>query len=142
VELGERPFAVEQRPVSGLLSPSQARRLAVTIAGVRVAVGLAAMVVPDTALRPWVGSAGQGPARRVLARSLGARDVALGLGVLVADRRGAPIRGWVEAAVLADAGDVGGTLAALPHLPKAGRLLVLASAAGAVAAGAVAAASL
>jgi hypothetical protein len=119
-----------------------ARRFVLGIAGLRVALGLTAVLAPDVALRPWVGTAGKGPSRRVLARSLGARDLALGLGALVAARRNAPIRGWVEAAALADAGDVASTLSAYPHLPRRGRFLVLASAVGAIAAAVLAAPSL
>lgn len=127
--------------MAGLLSKAQARAVALSVARLRVALGVVALVAPDAALRPWIGATGRGPSRRVLARSLGARDIALGLGTLVAARRDAPVRGWVEAGALADAGDVLGTLVAFGHLPRAGRLLVLASAAGAVAAGAVAAPS-
>lgn len=116
--------------------------MALSVARMRVALGVMALLAPDLALRPWVGTAGRGPARRVLARSLGARDIALGLGALVAARREAPVRGWVEAGALADAGDVVGTVAAFGHLPRGGRILVLASAAGAAAAGALAAPSL
>ncbi len=38
-------------------------------------------------------------------RSVGGRDLALGLGALLALRRGAPLRGWVEAGALADLAD-------------------------------------
>ena len=122
------------------LSAGQARRLALTVAGLRVALGAVALAAPDLALRPWVG-AGHGPERRVLARSLGARDVALGLGALVAGRRRAPLRGWVEAGSLADTGDVLATALAFGRLPRRGRLLVLGAAAGAAAAGALVAPS-
>jgi hypothetical protein len=126
--------------VAALLAPERARRLALTVAGLRVALGVLAMVGPDLALRPWVGRPG-GPERRVLARSLAGRDIALGLGALLAARRRAPLRGWVEAGSLADAGDVLGTALAFGRLPRAGRVLVLGAAAGAAVAGALAAPS-
>jgi hypothetical protein len=69
---------------------------------------------------------------RLLARALGARDVALGVGVLLALRHDAPARGWVEAGGLADAGDVLVTLAALKELPRRGRWAVLAAASAGV----------
>jgi hypothetical protein len=122
------------------LSRPGARRLALTVAGMRVSLGAVAMVAPDLALRPWVGRPG-GAERRVLARSLGARDIALGLGALLAARRQAPLRGWVEAGSLADVGDTLGTLLAFGRLPRGGRVLVLGAAAGAAAAGALAAPS-
>ena len=126
--------------MAGPLAQPQARRLALAVAGMRVALGVVAMVAPDVALRPWVGRAG-GAERRVLARSLGARDVALGLGALLAGARKAPLRGWVEAGSLADAGDVLGTALSFDRLPRVGRFLVLGAAAGAAAAGALAAPS-
>ena len=48
------------------------------------------------------GSAGLAP---VVVRMVGARDVALGLGAVIAIDRGAPVRGWLEGAALADACD-------------------------------------
>lgn len=36
---------------------------------------------------------------------LGARDVALGLGTVIALDRGAPVRGWLEGSALSDAAD-------------------------------------
>ncbi len=122
-------------------SPRLARQLALGVAGGRLALGLVALVAPDRPTQPWIGRTGEGPARRVLARALGARDVALGLGALAAARQGGDLRLWVAAAGLADAGDVVATLLAFPHLPKVGRLAVLAAAGGAalVAAGTVAA---
>ena len=114
----------------------KARQLAEAIALGRIAIGLAALIAPTVPLRPWVGRdfAWQ-PRAKLLARSLGARDLALGVGVMLALRHKAPVRGWVEGAVLADAGDALATLLAFGSLPKSGRWVVLASAAGAAAAG-------
>ena len=126
--------------MAGILSRPTARRLALAVAGMRVALGALAMVAPDLALRPWVGRPG-GAERRVLARALGARDIALGLGALLAARRNAPLRGWVEAGSLSDVGDTVSTALAFGGLPATGRVLVLGAAAGAAAAGALAAPS-
>jgi hypothetical protein len=113
----------------------QARQIAEAIAVGRIAIGIVALVAPAVPLRPWVGRdfAWQ-PRAKLLSRSLGARDVALGVGVMLALRHKGPVRGWVEGAGLADAGDALATLLAFPKLPKSGRWLVLASAAGAAAA--------
>jgi hypothetical protein len=113
----------------------QARQIAETIALGRIAIGIVALVAPTVPLRPWVGRdfAWQ-PRAKLLARSLGARDLALGLGVILAMRHDAPVRGWVEGSGLADAGDVLSTLLAFGKLPKGGRWMVLLSAAGAAAA--------
>ena len=118
----------------------QARQLAETVAWGRIAIGVTALVAPTVPLRPWVGRdfAWQ-PRAKLLARSLGARDLALGIGVLLALKHDAPVRGWVEGSGLADAGDVLSTLLCFGKLPKSGRWLVLLSAAGAAAAARVAA---
>ena len=122
------------------MEKDQARQIAETIALGRIAIGIVALVAPTVPLRPWVGRdfAWQ-PRAKLLARSLGARDLALGIGVMMALRHKAPVRGWVEGAGLADAGDTLATLLAFGKLPKGGRWLVLASAAGAVAAARLAA---
>ena len=118
----------------------QARQLAETVAWGRIAIGITALVAPTVPLRPWVGRdfAWQ-PRAKLLARSLGARDLALGIGVILALRHDGPVRGWVEGSGVADAGDCLSTLLAFGKLPKAGRWLVLLSAAGAAAAARVAA---
>ena len=112
----------------------QARQLAEAIAWGRIGIGVTALVAPTVPMRPWVGRdfAWQ-PRAKLLARSLGARDLALGIGVMLALRHDTPVRGWVEGAGLADAGDTLATLLAFGKLPKSGRWLVLASAGGAAA---------
>ena len=127
--------------MSGLLTRDRARTLAVGVAGTRVVLGLSAFVAPELVARPWVGTGG-GDDRRVLGRALGARDIALGLGALLAARRGAPLRGWVEAGGLSDAGDTVATLLSFRRLPPVGRLAVLAASTGAAAAAALSAPSL
>ncbi len=117
-----------------------ARQLAASVAWGRVALGVTAMVAPTVPLRPWIGrNVAWRPQAKLLARALGARDVALGLGVILALRHGAPVRGWVEGGAMADAGDVIATLLAFPSLPKFGRLAVLGAAGGAVVAARLAA---
>ena len=111
-----------------------ARRLAASVAWGRIGLGATAVLAPAVPLRPWVGrEVAWRPRAKLLARALGARDIALGVGVVLALRKDAPVRGWVEGGVLADAGDVVATTLAFGTLPKWGRWLVLASAAGAVA---------
>lgn len=114
------------------MDKGQARQLAAGIAWGRIVLGATAMVAPSIPLRPWVGrDVAWRPRAKLLARALGARDVALGVGVVLALRHDAPVRGWVEGGGLADAGDVLATLLAFGSLPKLGRFAVLGSAAGA-----------
>jgi hypothetical protein len=95
----------------------------------RVTLGVTAVVSPGLPLGPWVGrAASRARPVRLLARALGFRDVALGLGLLLALRRSAPARGWVEAGGLADLGDATLTLVSFRRLPAQGRWVVLAAA--------------
>lgn len=128
-------------PLSSLRA--RGRTVALALAAARCALGVLAITAPEFAARPWVGRAvgGSGPGRRVLARALGGRDLALGLGALLAARSGAPVRGWVEAGVLSDSGDALATAASFGALPPFGRLLVLGASAGAALAGAAVAPS-
>lgn len=107
------------------------------IAAGRVLIGAALMLAPRHAARGWLGDAADDPATQVAVRAFGARDLGLGLGVLLALRRGRSPRGWVEAGILADATDAAATLAAWRHLPHTGRAMTLAVASSATAAGAL-----
>ena len=115
------------------MTPDRARSAAGLLAAGRVVLGLTAMVAPTLPSRPWVGTEATRPAVKLFARSLGARDVALGVGSLLALRHGTPVRGWIEAGGLCDAGDVAGTLIHFRDLPSLGRLLVLGAAGGSLA---------
>jgi hypothetical protein len=101
------------------------RDLALLNARGRMAIGAALALAPRLAGPMWVGDDGDRPAVKVLARSLGARDVALGLGLAVALDRGAPVRGWLEGAALADTADFVGALLAGDSIPASKRRGVL-----------------
>ena len=119
------------------ISRPLARRLALGLAGLRAALGVTALAAPALAGKPWIGEDASRPGTRVFGRSMGGRDLALGLGALLAARHGAPVRGWVEAGALADVTDAGGTLLAYGTLPRRTRPLILAITLGAVVAGGV-----
>jgi hypothetical protein len=87
----------------------------------RIVLGTALVAAPGLAARVWIGDQADTPGAKVLARALGARDVALGLGVLLAMKNNAPVRGWLEGAALADAVDFGATAAAGSGIPQAAR---------------------
>jgi hypothetical protein len=116
------------------LDRQQARQLAASVAWIRVGIGVGALLAPGALARPWIGPDAYRPTAKVLARAMGVRDLALGLGVILALRHDAPVRGWVEGAGLSDAGDVLAALLAFGSLPRLGRWLVVASAAGGAAA--------
>jgi hypothetical protein len=111
-----------------LLEPQQARLAAQALAGVRLLIGVVALVWPAAALKPGAGpEMADQPGGRLLGRALGARDVALGAGAIVAMRHEGPVRGWIEAGGLADSGDALATIIAFGQLPKRTRWAVLAS---------------
>ncbi|MEA2418455.1 MAG: hypothetical protein QOE60_661 [Thermoleophilaceae bacterium] len=99
----------------------EARDLALSNARGRMAIGAALVLAPGLAGPMWIGDDGTRPAVKVLARALGVRDHALGLGVAVALDRGTPVRGWLEGAALADAVDLVGTLLAGDSIPNSKR---------------------
>ena len=102
----------------------QARDLALQNARGRMAIGAALVLAPRLAGPMWIGDEGDRPGAKIMARSLGARDLALGLGLAVALDRGAPVRGWLEGAALADAVDLVGVLLAGHSIPQSKRRAV------------------
>lgn len=113
------------------------RALATLIAAGRTAVGVGAFLFPTRFARSWVGTAGAHPSLQPLARGLAARDLALGIGSLLAMKHGRGVRGWSEAGALADLGDALGTVMSWRQLPEKERMVVLAVASASAAAGLV-----
>jgi hypothetical protein len=93
----------------------------------RLSVGAAYLAAPGLGARLWIGPDGDRRAVGVLAAAFGARDGAIGLGVLRAVGSGYGARPWVRAGVLADTVDLVATLrrrGALPGLAVAGVPLI------------------
>ena len=109
----------------------------------RAAFGLNYVLRPQSADASWLGPTARKPATKVMTRSQGVRDVALGAGALLALSRGdaADARVWLAGHALADATDLVATWLARRRLPKRGSRIALTAAAlsTAVAAGAAAA---
>jgi hypothetical protein len=108
------------------------RRLAQGVALGRIAIGCAALVAPTLMTRPWIGAAAESADARLLARTMGGRDLALGVGTLralgVSDAEARP---WVALAGMADAVDAAVTVLAFRRLPTRTRWVILASTVGA-----------
>jgi hypothetical protein len=94
--------------------PSQktVRRLASLLGLTRAGIGLTAVVAPSIVASPWAGDDVQNPGGRLMTRAFGVRDAALGLGVHLAARRGAPLKSWLRLSALCDVGDAAATVAA------------------------------
>jgi hypothetical protein len=110
------------------------RTLLTTLAAGRLAIGAALVAKPKSQVGAgWVGGEeAQRPATALLFRSVGARDMALGLGTLAAARNGSPLRPWLLGATLADAVDLFATFAAGKAVPKAGKAAIVLLAGGAI----------
>lgn len=107
--------------------------LVVAICAARIAIGVTALVIPPLMAGPWVGAGAKRMDVRLMARAAGGRDVALGVGTLLARRDGdeRALRHWLRMGALSDATDATLTLANFKRLPRFGRMGVLASAGGA-----------
>jgi hypothetical protein len=98
----------------------------------RISFGAGLIVAPGLYARSWVGLDAAGEdTTKVLARALGARDLALGAGGLLALRAGdgERARRWFAAQGLTDAVDLVATLAAR-DVPPAPRIFAAVMAAG------------
>jgi hypothetical protein len=94
----------------------ETRELAVGLAGARIGFGVMSLLAPGLVGRAMIGPDGATGGARLFARMVGARDLGLGLGVLLSLERGAPVRGWLEASAVVDGIDAGACLLARPHL--------------------------
>lgn len=94
-------------PVTGQLSGVDPLTMARGVAVTRIAVGAALLLAPRLVTQPWLRSGPAAADALTAWRVAGARDVALGVGALMAAKHGsAGLRGWLEASALADAVDV------------------------------------
>ena len=108
------------------------RRLAQLVAIGRIGIGCTALAAPTLMTRPWIGDAAASADARLLSRTMGGRDLALGLGTLRAlGVDDAEARPWVALAGMADAVDAAVTLLAFRRLPRLTRWGILASTIGA-----------
>lgn len=89
------------------------------LASSRTALGAIAYVLPKVPSAPWVGrSEASRQSVQLFARTLGARDLALGLGHLYSLASGKDTRKWLAAGAIADLGDTVATALDFKKLPK------------------------
>jgi hypothetical protein len=93
----------------------------------RFVFGVAFIAEPKLMERAWIGKQARLPGAQLLARAVGARDLALGIGGLQAVKRGdGSARPWMATAAVCDVVDFGATMAAGPSIPRRARTGVLA----------------
>jgi hypothetical protein len=108
--------------------------VALLLGRARIAIGAAAVLAPGLASRALSGRSASG-IEPLLARMLGARDVMLGLGTVIALDRGAPVRGWIEASAASDVADCLSSLLARQRMRSFAFTATLALASGSAALG-------
>jgi hypothetical protein len=113
-------------------SPKTVRSLASLVGLARAGIGVAAVVAPQATVGGWAGKGVDNAGGRLMTRAFGARDAALGLGVLLAARRGAPLKSWLRLSGLCDVADLGATLAAGDEAGELASLTLGLAASGAI----------
>ncbi|CAN5575541.1 hypothetical protein BH20ACT18_BH20ACT18_04350 [soil metagenome] len=91
---------------------------ATMVFSLRIAYGAGLMLTPDSLTKRWLGEGGRQPAAQVALRGLGAREVVLHAGGLLAALRGKPIRPWIAASIAGDIVDILATTAGREGLPE------------------------
>ena len=102
-----------------------------TVLGLRIAYGAALIVAPRRLALRWLGPDAERGSVKVALRGLGAREVILHAGALLALSRGASVRPWLAASAAGDLTDVVATAAARHHLPPGSAPATLAGGGGA-----------
>ena len=92
--------------------------LAASLARGRIAIGVVSVLAPGVVGRTMTGREGSDGGMRLFLRMVGARDLALGLGLLLALDRDAPTHGWLEASAVVDGLDAAACLLARHHLRR------------------------
>jgi hypothetical protein len=106
------------------------RDLARLLGLARIVLGAASFVAPRWVVRMWTSEDSMSTTLPMAVRGLGARDAAIGIGLLVALENDGAVSRWLEASALSDAADALSTLAAWRRLPGFRRVWLLALEAG------------
>jgi len=109
------------------------RIAAAAVLGLRIAYGAALLVAPGSVTKRWLGPAGQQPAAQVGLRGLGAREIVIHTGGLIAAVGGGPVRPWLAASIAGDLSDIAATTAARKGVPDDAPLLTALVAGGSAA---------
>jgi hypothetical protein len=90
----------------------------IAVFGLRIAYGAALVAAPARLGRRWLGPASDAAPTQVPLRGLGAREVIMHAGALVAAARGAPLRPWLAGSIAGDLSDLAATLSGRDELPR------------------------
>ncbi|HJR45539.1 MAG TPA: hypothetical protein VJ927_08020 [Actinomycetota bacterium] len=92
------------------------RDLARLLAWGRIGIGLAGVLMPRFLARVWTGAPQPDFPTNMIARGLGARDIAIGAGLLASLEGAGSPRMWLQAGAAADASDALGTMSSFSDL--------------------------
>lgn len=93
--------------VAGAVAEADPLDVALLLGGVRTMLGVGMILAPRLLTRPALKARAASPDAVTVWRMNGGREIAVGLGTLLAARRRSPaVRGWLEAGALADGVDV------------------------------------
>ena len=112
------------------------RKLAVAFAAARGLYGLGLIALPSRVGTSWLGPDAERAPVHIVIRGLGARDVALSVGTILAAANDAPLRPWLLGSLGCDLTDVASTLAVGDALPRRARIGTVALGGGSAAASA------
>jgi hypothetical protein len=102
-------------------------QLAVALAAGRIGFGIALAAAPEPVGTSWIGEDARHKPAQAPIRGIGARDIALAGGIVLAAIRGDDMRPWLAGCALSDVADVGAMLAAgstVPGRARVGTLLL------------------
>jgi hypothetical protein len=95
-----------------------ARQGAIVVLALRIAYGAGLVAAPSRLGRRWLGPAANAAPTQVPLRALGAREIILHTGAMIAAVRGAPLRPWLAGSIAGDLSDLAATVAGRGELPE------------------------
>lgn len=97
---------------------TRARKGAIVVLTLRISYGAGLIAAPSRLGRRWLGPAADAAPTQVPLRALGAREIILHAGAMIAAVRGAPLRPWLAGSIIGDLSDLAATVAGRGELPK------------------------
>ena len=101
----------------------------------RTFFGAGMVLAPSLMLKGWVGEDAKLPSVKLVGRTMGVRDAAIGLGTLMALEDKESVKRWIQFGIAADAVDCAATVIAARRLSTKKSILVAAMAAAAAVTG-------
>ncbi|HEX2054268.1 MAG TPA: hypothetical protein VHJ78_11165 [Actinomycetota bacterium] len=106
------------------------KKLAFTVGFLRLGIGTVAIVAPGIAMKLWLGADSKSKPVKAMGLSVGARDVAIGVGTIGALSSGRDPSLWLKLGAFADAADAVGTVRTFREDPGNPRMLTALMAGG------------